>query len=124
MRTKLYNNQEAQFLGKIAKHGLFSRSFLSRPNCARGGSPIRLRRLYRPQNCHPLPLTRSVDRGVARKKGLSLILQGRLLLLFLVSVPVNLCLTRAIKNWVGVHFAKIIPTPFNEGFNLRTSRRE
>jgi hypothetical protein len=55
---------------------------------------------------------------------LSLIFRTRLLLLFLVSVPVNICLTGAIENWVGVRFAKIAPTPFNKGFYFRTDRSE
>ena len=34
----------------------------------------------------------------------------RLILLFLVSVPVNICLTDAIENRIGVCFAKIVLT--------------
>jgi hypothetical protein len=50
--------------------------------------------------------------------------QFRLILLFLVSVPVNICLADAIENRIGVRFAKIVPTPFNEGLYFRTDRSE
>jgi hypothetical protein len=48
----------------------------------------------------------------------------RLILLFLLSVPVNICLTDAIENRIGVRFAKIVPTPFNKGFYFRMDRSE